>query len=115
LELYKRTTNSTIVEVPIDIATKQDLFDFFKGALQFPDYFGNNWDAFDECISDLSWLNAESFLIAHRDIPLASSPAEAATYLGLIENASHEQTGINFSFPLEFKKSIDNLLRNFAR
>jgi hypothetical protein len=87
----------------------------FKGALQFPDYFGNNWDAFDECISDLSWLNAESFLIAHRDIPLASSPAEAATYLGLIENASYEQTGINFSFPLEFKKSIDNLLRNFAR
>jgi len=32
------------------------LFDEFAAALQFPWYFGANGNAFDECITDLSWL-----------------------------------------------------------
>ena len=31
--------------------------------MQFPDYFGNNWNALDECLNDLSWLSATKFLI----------------------------------------------------
>lgn len=31
--------------------------------LQFPDYFGHNWDAFDECIRDLEWLPASGYVI----------------------------------------------------
>lgn len=35
----------------------------FAAALQFPYYFGTNWDAFDECMSDLSWLPGEGYII----------------------------------------------------
>lgn len=34
-----------------------DLLEEFRAGLNFPSYFGRNLDAFDECISDLDWLD----------------------------------------------------------
>ena len=31
--------------------------------MRFPYYFGWNWNAFDECITDLEWLKFSSILI----------------------------------------------------
>jgi hypothetical protein len=39
------------------------LFDEFAAALQFPCYFGGNWDAFDECLTDLEGPPASAYLL----------------------------------------------------
>lgn len=35
--------------------TRDALYDELGAALQFPSYFGENWNAVHECISDLDW------------------------------------------------------------
>ena len=45
------------------IKNDSDLFDAISKALRFPDYFGSNWDALDECLSDMEWLPAEGYVL----------------------------------------------------
>ncbi|HLT44850.1 MAG TPA: barstar family protein [Luteimonas sp.] len=52
--------------VAIDFASctgKDDALARFARALRFPEWFGGNWDALQDCLSDLSWLRAEGYLL----------------------------------------------------
>lgn len=39
------------------------LFENIDNTMHFPDYFGNNWDALDECLTDLGWLPANGYVL----------------------------------------------------
>ena len=52
-----------IVEIRASIATEADLFDSLAAALSFPDYFGRNWDAVDELLRDLGWLDISAGIV----------------------------------------------------
>lgn len=43
------------------VTTKNELLDAFATALDFPSYFGRNWDALNDCLTDLSWLDARGW------------------------------------------------------
>jgi hypothetical protein len=43
--------------------TTAALFDEFAAALQFPCYFGENWDALAECLTDLEWLPGDAYVV----------------------------------------------------
>jgi RNAse (barnase) inhibitor barstar len=47
------------------------LFDEVSAALQFPSYFGENWPAFDECLSDMEWLSVSVGIVI-----VATEPGE---------------------------------------
>ncbi|HEV3081249.1 MAG TPA: barstar family protein [Gemmataceae bacterium] len=73
--------------------TRAALFDEFAAALQFPCYFGDNWDAFDECLTDLAWLpgNAYVFLIVRSIQLLDQEPADQLQlFLKTVQNAAEE-------------------------
>ena len=68
------------------------LFDEVSAAFQLPYYFGENWDALDECLGDLSWLQGRSYLVIVTDADrvLADAPGEFATFVGLLSRLGDE-------------------------
>lgn len=48
----------------------EELLSEFSESLEFPDYFGFNWNALDECLNDLDWLGGNSYLLIIYDTEL---------------------------------------------
>lgn len=49
---------------------KSDLLANFAKTLNFPAYFDKNWDALDECLSDLEWLDAPGWVLVLSGVSL---------------------------------------------
>ncbi len=43
--------------------TDKALFTEIADAFHFPDYFGHNWDALDECLADLDWIPSDNYVL----------------------------------------------------
>mgnify|MGYP001146271720 CR=1 FL=1 len=68
---------------------KGAMLDEFSSALAFPDYFGANWDALEECLTDLSWLpDCLGVLIDGADIPELKSAKQWASLLDILADAA---------------------------
>jgi len=50
--MHYRTPDALKVDVG-SMSTRQELHALLFEAFRFPDYYGENWDAFDECIRDV--------------------------------------------------------------
>jgi hypothetical protein len=75
------------------MSTTARLFDECAAALQFPYYFGENWNALDECLADLEWLQAEAYVIAITNAQhvLDSEPTkELQLFFKLLESTARE-------------------------
>lgn len=67
------TTAAALVKPPAGYALRQvhgkkcgtpaGVFNEFARAMEFPDYFGHNWDALEECLADLEWLPAKGYVV----------------------------------------------------
>lgn len=67
--------------------TKKQLFKQFSKQFQFPSYFGKNWDAFNDCMTDLDWLDATAYTlyIAHLDELLPTNDNDFTIFIELLE------------------------------
>lgn len=52
----------TPIALPAD-ADKTAILAALASALAFPDWFGGNWDALEDCMTDLSWRPAEGHVL----------------------------------------------------
>src|SRR5512141_2646524 len=65
-ELVAAANAAGLQAYKIDLAKargKRGLFDAFAKALKFPEHFGKNWDAFNDCLSDLAWLDGKGWVL----------------------------------------------------
>jgi RNAse (barnase) inhibitor barstar len=69
--------------------TPSGLFNEFARALAFPDYFGHNWDALEECLADLEWLPAKGYILLITDTQAVLPEAEEDydTLLEILDDA----------------------------
>lgn len=72
------------------IATKEDFLREAATAMNFPTYFGANWDAFDECIRDLSWIPAQKYILIYDrpDIFAKAQPEQWQIAQDILQSAS---------------------------
>lgn len=70
--------------------TAAHFFDEVAAALQFPYYFGENWDALNDCITDLEWLHAGAVVLCVTDAGrlLEASAADASKFVAVIKAAA---------------------------
>lgn len=62
------------------------VFDEFAAAFQFPYYFGENWAAFNDCLTDLSWLPAGAYLVCITKADQLLSSETPASFEVLVRN-----------------------------
>jgi hypothetical protein len=73
-------------------STAQAVFQEWSAALQFPYYFGHNWDAFDECIADFEWLPGSCyvFVVTNVDLVLPHLDRDFGIFVDVLRKAHRE-------------------------
>lgn len=74
------------------LGDKHALLVALGGTFDFPDYYGANWDALEECLSDLSWYSGPiCLLIDHADaIPVSLMKTLLEIFLHAAEQSAGE-------------------------
>ena len=96
--------------VPIRLESKTALLEFLKEALRFPEYFGDNWDALNDCLADVA-EGAEKFVLVHHDLPLESEPDEQRVYLEIAGQAAAASEQLDLVFPDDFRGRVEAAIR----
>lgn len=116
-DLYEISNNGydRIAWIPLEIPDRQTLFNTLAHDLDFPQYFGYNWDALYDLLCDLSWISERRVVIIHEDLSFQLTNKELRTYLELLIDAvkswgpkeNHELAVI---FPLSSQERVKELL-----
>ena len=85
--------------------SKQGALVELKRLLAFPEHFGMNWDALDDCLRDMSWAPATAYvlLVTNAQQLLADEPTNLSIMLDILIAAGQdwERSGIAFHVLLQ--------------
>ena len=83
-----RGSKLRVVRIALAGATDKDqLVARVAAALEFPAWFGGNWDALEDCLCDLSWMTGEGYVLVFdgaKDLPLV----ERGTLVDILASAA---------------------------
>lgn len=71
------------------IEKKEQFLNHAAVAMHFPEHFGNNWDAFADCLEDLSWHDAKGYVVLydHYDGLASHAHGQFDTLLEIFQSA----------------------------
>lgn len=109
-----------VARVPAGLRTKAELMDALAFQARLPWYFGKNWDALEECLADLHWLNSPRLVISHTDIPLMEDARACRIYIDILRTnigSTHTAKGAGSpqSLSVEFPSAMHHLLAAHLR
>jgi RNAse (barnase) inhibitor barstar len=72
-----------------NITRKEQLLNHVATALHFPKDFGHNWDALEECLTDMEWADADGYVIfyEHIDGLMGAHPDQFETFVEICRDA----------------------------
>ncbi|MBL8830169.1 MAG: barstar family protein [Planctomycetaceae bacterium] len=80
-----------IVRVPSGVRSKEKLLGIIAQQLNFPRYFGWNWDAFEECLRDLSWYTEpRKIILVHHAWPFGSASHNREVYRSILADLASQ-------------------------
>lgn len=81
-------SNARVVRIPAGLLRKRELLTVLARALDFPGYFGWNWDALEECLTNLAWTEEpRRIVLIHEGLPFQPDWENRAIYLGILKGA----------------------------
>jgi hypothetical protein len=110
--------DTVVAELDDRLKSKRELLDSLASQLQFPDYFGRNWDALNDCLRSLDWINQRRIVLHHKALPMPGIPSDQKTYLEILKSSvedwqrpsqDHELVA---SFSAGFEGAVRALLRS---
>ena len=109
IESQARSENLVAI-VPAGIRSVDTLFSILSNALNFPSYFGRNWNALYDLLRDFWWTDIFQITVIHRDIP-ALSAAATRGYLDILADCVEdwkpgEDHQLSVVFPVSQKAAI---------
>jgi hypothetical protein len=106
--------HALVLRISRGIRSKEELLSIYSKAGSFPEYFGYNWDAFEEFLRDFSWTDAPAVAIKHEDLPLLDNLRALRTYLQILSLAmrdpSNKQQQLIVFFPTEVRGELIRVL-----
>jgi RNAse (barnase) inhibitor barstar len=92
-EIVAAAKTAGLLVFTLDLAKvrdKKSLLDLFAKTLKFPRHFGENWDALNDCLADLTWLDGKGWVLLLRKAEVFSHTDNEVfhTVLDVLESAA---------------------------
>ncbi|MHA7678622.1 barstar family protein [Cupriavidus sp. PET2-C1] len=110
-----RRKDAFVAVLPSAIGTNSALLDALASLLEFPAYFGFNWNALFDCLRDFSWMNEHDIVLVHLELPMLPQ-SELKIYLRLLRDSvqdwgPEEVHRFDVVFAESAKETVERLLR----
>jgi hypothetical protein len=70
------------------VAGKEGLLAAIAASLAFPGWFGANWDALEDCLTDLSWREAEGHVVVFTELASTALDDELGILIDVLASSA---------------------------